>query len=343
MTVDPAISVEAASDADLAAALDALLPAEPHLDYANFQPIASRSGAAQELHRGRWLAAEHRNMALIARDVRGRPLAAARALERPFESEHFGVRMARIEAPVATPEPEMRATALAALYASSYAHLARAGVRHVAMRASTRDAAAAWALQHSGAVHVDTQVSWMCALSRMPHDEPLPAGLVIEVHDRNGVAALAPSAWQRMAAWAGRAFDRGPLVFDLSLPRARACAVYSEWTARVMTGRWADAVLVARRDDGEVVAFISMLRLADVSRAAGVEVCGRGLGATLPEYRGLFTALQREMIARRPLDADYMENETQVSTIGSINVYAKLGMRYLRSTSTFHRRVEPGA
>jgi hypothetical protein len=33
-----------------------------------------------------------------------------------------------------------------------------------------------------------------------------------------------------------------------------------------------------------------------------------------------------------------MENETQVATIGSINVYAKLGFRFLRSTSTFHLR-----
>jgi hypothetical protein len=83
-----------------------------------------------------------------------------------------------------------------------------------------------------------------------------------------------------------------------------------------------------------------MLHLPDVSEAAGAKVFGRGLGATMPDYRGLFTAIQREMIARRPLGAEFMENETQVSTIGSINVYAKLGMRYLRATSTFHRRLE---
>jgi hypothetical protein len=72
----------------------------------------------------------------------------------------------------------------------------------------------------------------------------------------------------------------------------------------------------------------------------GAIVCGRGLGATLPEYRGLFTAIQREMIAARPLGASYMENETQVATIGSINVYAKLGFRYLRSTATYHLRLD---
>jgi hypothetical protein len=109
-----------------------------------------------------------------------------------------------------------------------------------------------------------------------------------------------------------------------------------------MTGDWADAVLVAR-DGDDVVAFISMLDMPDVSEAAGERVCGRGLGATLPEYRGLFTAIQREMIAERPLGAAFMENETQVSTLGSINVYAKLGFRYLRSTGTYHFRLGDGA
>ena len=46
------------------------------------------------------------------------------------------------------------------------------------------------------------------------------------------------------------------------------------------------------------------------------------------------------MITARPLGASYMENETQVATLGSINVYARLGFRYLRSTSTYHLRLD---
>jgi len=46
------------------------------------------------------------------------------------------------------------------------------------------------------------------------------------------------------------------------------------------------------------------------------------------------------MIRARPLGAAWMENETQVATIGSINVYARLGFRYLRSTATFHLRLD---
>jgi hypothetical protein len=317
--------------------LDALLAVEPHLDYANFQPVAERAGAAQALHRERWIAGE--GQAWLVRDASGRAVAALRAAPRPFESAHFGLAMARLEAPIAVAEAEPRFAALRALYATARAELSAAGCAHVAARLSTRDREGCWAVQEAGGRWVDTQVSWMCPLSGTPHDEAVPGALVLEVHDRASVAALPRASWKRLAEWGGAAFDRGPLVFDRTLPAARARAVYESWTERVMTGEWADAVLLAR-DGDEIVAFISMQELPDVSRAARTRVCGRGLGATLQRYRGLFSAIQREMIARRPLGASFMENETQVSTIGSVNVYAKLGFRYLRSTATFHLHLD---
>jgi len=319
-------------------ALDVLLPQEPHLEYANFQPVAQRPGAAASLHRTRWRDPDGRIAALVARED-GRPRGALRLSERPFESAHFGLRMARVDVPLAEAGGERRLRALEALYRSAAERLRDDGFQHLAARVSTRDRAGAWAAQDAGGRWVDTQVSWMCSLSGVPHDEALPGALRVEERDRESLAALPDDAWKRLAEWGGRAFDRGPLVFDLTLPEDRTRRVYSEWTARVMRGEWADVALLAL-DGDEVVAFISMLALPDVSDVSGAKVCGRGLGATLPQYRGLFTAIQREMIARRPLGAEWMENETQAATIGSINVYAKLGFRYLRSTCTFHRRLD---
>ncbi len=326
------------SGAGLEEALEILLPLERELAYANFQPVAARPGAAAALHRERFRAAAERGAAFVARGGDGRPLAAVHYEDRPFESEHFGLAMARLEPPVAVPGADERAQALRALYRGALGGLAEAGVAHVAARASTRDRAAGWVLQELGGFHVDTQVSWMAALPGVPHDSA-PPPVRIEVHDAASVARIDRACWKTLAEWGGRAFDRGPLVFDQTLPHERALRVYQRWTEQVMAGEWADAVLLAR-DGAEVVAFISMQHLPDVSEAAGAAVCGRGLGATLPDYRGLFTAIQREMIAARPLGAAYMENETQAATTGSINVYAKLGFRYLRSTSTFHLRLD---
>jgi hypothetical protein len=325
--------------ATLAAALEPLLAAEPDLPYANFAPLAARAGAAAAVHRERWLAAGE---ALVARGADGTPLAAARIEARDFESEHFGLAMALVERPLAVAEPETRAEALRAVLRAATLHARERGFAHLAARASTRDRVAPWVLQELGAFHVDTQVSWMASLTGMPHDEQVAPPLRIEIRERPAAGDLPRAAWKRLAEWGGRAFDRGPLVFDHTLPQPRALRVYEAWTEQVMAGAWADAVLVAW-DGDEIVAFISMLEMPEVSRAAGAIVCGRGLGATLPEYRGLFTAIQREMVTARPLGASYMENETQVATIGSINVYARLGFRYLRSTATFHLRLDSKA
>lgn len=332
--MDPLVDLE--SGARLAGAVDALLAVEPELPYANFAPIAARAGAAAAIHRDRWT---DRGEVLVARTPGGEALAAIRLDERPFESAHFGLSMATLERPLAVTDPAARLAGLRAALRAAVARARERGFVHLAARASTRDRVAPWALQELGAIHVDTQVSWMAALTGMPHDDALPLGLRFEIRERSHFGELPVAAWKRLAELGGRAFDRGPLVFDLTLPYERALRVYEAWTERVMTGDWADAVLLVW-DGGEIVAFISMLELPDVSREAGAIVCGRGLGATLPEYRGLFTAIQREMITARPLGASYMENETQVATIGSINVYAKLGFRYLRSTATFHLRLD---
>lgn len=332
----PTPRVELEHGERLAEALDSLLAAEPELPYANFAPVAARPGAAVALHRERWIEAGE---ALVARDAEGTPLAAVRVDPREFESEHFELPMATLDRPLAAADPAARVAGLRAVLRAAVEHAHDAGYAHLAARASTRDRATPWVLQELGAFHVDTQVSWMASLTGMPHDEQLAPPLRVEIRERSTPGDLPRSAWKRLAEWSGRAFDRGPLVFDHTLPHARALRVYEAWTERVMAGEWADAVLLAW-DRDEIVAFISMLAMPEVSRAAGAVVCGRGLGATLPEYRGLFTAIQREMIAARPLGALYMENETQAATIGSINVYARLGFRYLRSTSTFHLRLD---
>ena len=80
--------------------------------------------------------------------------------------------------------------------------------------------------------------------------------------------------------------------------------------------------------------------LRDLSEAAGVGVLGRGIGATLPGYRGLFTALQKACAAERPLGAGWLENETQASTVETINVFGKLGHHCLRAIANFHAPLE---
>ncbi len=331
------ISVARERGAALEEALGALLAVEPYLAYANFPPIAPRT---VELHRRWWLAAADAEGALVARDQASIPLATVRLERRAFESAHFGIPIARIDAPAAVPAEDVRLPALRALYGLAWEVLREAGHRHVCALSSTQDRIACRVVQELGAFHVGTKISWMQPLDGRRDEQGLPAPLRIEVVERARIPTLARASWRRLHEWTGAGFDRGPFVFDLDVPGERAAALYQVWTEKAFSGEWAD-VLVVVRDGEEIVAFHAVLVLRDLSEAAGVPVLGRGIGATLPGYRGLFTALQKACAAERPLGAGWLENETQASTVQTINVFGKLGHHCLRSIANFHAPLGP--
>ena len=320
----------------LNAAVEALVSIEPYLAYANFAPIAGRPGGLRGLHVRHWLAAADGLGVLVARDADGQPLAMVRLEHREFESDHFGMPIARIDTPLAVAADDTRAAALRALYPAAIELLRGLGYAHLTTGAATQDRVTCWVLQELTAVHVGTKISWMQALTGQRQAHDLPAPLRIELYDKPDIPRLPERSWQRLLAWTAQGFDRGPFVFDLNVPPARAAALYEVWTEKAMRGEWADVLLVVR-DGEEVVAFHSMMRLPELSEAAGTLIVGRGIGATLPGYRGLFTALQKECAAVRPLGASYLENETQAATIQSIQVFGKLGHQCLRSVASFHR------
>jgi hypothetical protein len=320
-------------------ALDALLPVEPYLAYASFAPVARREGAVAGLHRGRFRRAAAGLGVLVARDDAGHPLAALPLAHRTFESTHFDMAMARVDPPAAVPDPDARLAAMRALFSEATAELRRRGYVHLSAIASTHDRATCWVAQEHGAFHVGSKITWWAPLDGRPAPDSLDGGLRLELHDASTIPTLERSAWQPLVDYAGEGFDRGPMVFDLNVPYERAAGVYQAWTEKAMTGEWADILLIVR-DGSRIVAFNSMRLLPEVSKAAGVGVLGEGIGATLPGYRGLFTALQRACAAWRPLGAGYLENETQASTVPTINVFGKLGHHCIRSLASFHARLD---
>lgn len=323
----------------LGGALDVLLQEEPYLAYANFPAVARREGAVDRLHRARFLRAAPGLGVLVARDAADRPLAALPLAHRAFESAHFDMSMARLDPPAAVSDADARLEAMRALYTAAMTELRQRGYVHVSALVSTHDRGTCWVAQEHGAFHVGSKITWMAPLDGRPAPDLLDSGLQLELHGATTIPSLARASWQRLVDYAAEGFDRGPMVFDLNVPYERAAGVYQQWTEKAMTGEWADVLLVVR-DGDEIVAFNSMKLLPDVSEAAGVGVLGEGIGATLPGYRGLFTALQRACAAWRPLDAGYLENETQASTVPSINVFGKLGHHCIRSVASFHARLD---
>jgi hypothetical protein len=333
------VRIDQERGAQLADTAWTLLSSEPYLAYANFPPMAQRESAVTSLHLARWQEAAEGLGVLVARSEEGKPLAMLRLAHREFESQHFGSSIAQIEAPAAIGDETMRQQALRALYDAACDKLREAGYQHLTALASTQDRIACWAVQETGAFHVGTRISWMQPLTGRRSAHELPVPLRIELYEKADIPKLSRHHWQRLLEWTRDGFDRGPFVFDLNLPRERSTGLYGVWTEKALTGEWADVLLVVR-DGDEAVSFHSMLLLPDMSEAAGVGIVGRGIGATLPGYRGLFTALQKECAAVRPLGTSFLENETQTATIQSIQVFGKLGHQCLRSTASFHMRLD---
>lgn len=332
------IRVEREQGSALAQAVDSLLSKEPYLAYANFAAIAGRDGALLSVHRQHRLRSASNIDTLVARDESGQPLASLSIEPRTFESEHFGMRIGKIDPIIGVGGESLRAGALRSLYAAAFDVMRAQGYDYVTAAASTDDRVAGWILQELQAFYVGTKISWMQPLTGAAYAHRLPDNLRLEVYEHPTQNTLARASWQRLWEWSGRAFDRGPLVFDRNLPLARSTAVYQVWTEKALTGEWAEVLLVVR-DGDEIVGFHTMMLLRELSDAAGVGILGRGIGGTLPEYRGLFTTLQRETCARRPLGGAFLENETQASNVQSIHVFGKLGHQCIRSTASFHRRL----
>ena len=129
---------------------------------------------------------------LVARDAADRPLACARLEPRAFDSQHFGLSMAAVERPLAPADPALRREALAALFRAAFARLRELGVAHVALRTSSDDAAAGWALQQAGAFHVGTQVHFVRALDGTAAPAP-PADVQLEALSADALRGLRPS------------------------------------------------------------------------------------------------------------------------------------------------------
>ncbi|HYC56839.1 MAG TPA: hypothetical protein VEL28_18045 [Candidatus Binatia bacterium] len=317
-----------------AQALDVLLTREPNLVYRNFAPVEGEGGGAAALQRGLWTRKGHR--VLVVREAGGDPVAALKVQEREFESSHFGMPVHAIDVPLACADDATRLSALRIAYAEALDALRAQAAAHVMTQVSTQDRAGCRAVQEQGCFHVGTRISWMAPLTGVRQPHQLPAGLRIERYEHDAIATLPQSSWERLLEYCGHAFDRGPFIFDMDVDAGLAASLYQIWTRKALSGEWSHVLLVVR-DGEEVVAFNAMLLLPELSQAAGVGVLGRGIGASLPQYRGLFTALQKESAAVRPLGAGYLENEAQSATVGSINVFGRLGHPCLRSTASFHR------
>ena len=218
----------------------------------------------------------------------------------PWDSEFFGIRVARVAGDTLTPDTLRLANEFCR----------REEVRCLYFLSRMDDPVTIRAAEDDGFRYVDTRVTFERAL-------PVPAASAPRVRTRLATAADVPA----LAAIAREAHTSSRFYFDASFPRESCARLYETWIRVSCEGSYADAVIVADWE-GSAAGYVTchVDESPPVGRIGLVGVGGRAQG------RGLGDALVRsalEWFGRRELPSSTVV--TQGRNIPAQRLYQKCG------------------
>jgi GNAT superfamily N-acetyltransferase len=237
-----------------------------------------------------------------------------------WESEHFGVRIARLRGDVLTEE----------VLAEADEWCAANRVDCLQLLATPDDAATARLAAERGFFLTDAQITYARTLGT-PDDAlpPPPESATIRRAREDDVPALRELA--------GRSHRTGRFHFDERLPGDLCDDVYRRWIERdVLQPEW--AVVVAEDGDGIVGYFSSRLPEAGSERTTAsigaVDERGQGRGIGV----GMFSASLADV---RDAGARYVESRANARNIGSLRLHPSSGFAVLSVGLWYHRWLVP--
>lgn len=268
------------------------------------------------------------NLSVRAADQERHAIVVARPLR--WDSDFFGVRMARVDYLVAS--PDARALLDVALGASLDACRA-AAILHITARVDAEDVAAVDLLERRGFRLMDALVTYRIRPENKPPDEVRDIGTIrdFDVRDTDQVMDIAGDAF---AGYLGR-FQHDPRV-----PADRAGAFYLEWARKGLSGEMADKVLVSVNSEDAVIGFLFFRRREPASSVARVPIFGGGLGACRRDSPGAYPGLIRAGALWAQEHGGVAECQTQNYNFPVIRVYEAAGGTYVRAEYTLHAWLE---
>lgn len=243
-----------------------------------------------------------------------------------WDSDFFGVGMARIDYILASPEaPAVTDAALGAALDACRA----AGIPHITARVDVEDVGTVDLLERRGFRLMDALVTYRIRPEEKRPGDVREVGTIrdFDARDMDQVMAIARDAF---AGYVGR-FQR-----DAHVPADRAEAFYLEWTRKGLSGDMADKVLVSTTSDDAVIGFLFFRRREPASTVGRVPVFGGGLGACRRDSPGAYPALIRAGALWAQDHGAVAECQTQNYNFSVIRVYEAAGGTYVRAEYTFH-------
>jgi len=311
----------AASDVAL---IEPLLVAYPFKPYRHYRAYSRKTQTA--IMRAEVAAAVDvaSNLSVLATDGERQAMTIARSLN--WDSEFFGVRMARIDYLVTSADaPRLLDAALGATLDACR----EAAISHITARVDVADVRTVDLLERRGFRLMDALVTYRIRPQATPLGEVRDVGAIRDF-DQGDVEPVMNIARDAFAGYVGR------FQHDAHIPRGRAEAFYLEWARKGLSGDMADKVLVSTNAAGEVIGFLFFRRREPASTVARAAVFGGGLGACRRDSPGAYPGLIRAGAIWAEARGGVAECQTQNYNFPVIRVYETAGGTYVRGEYTMH-------
>ncbi len=245
----------------------------------------------------------------------------------PWDSEFFGVRMARIDYVVTSADAP--ASLIEAALEGTLSACRETSIPHVTARVDVEDIPAVHVLVGRGFRLMDALVTYRIK----PQEDHGAAVRTVGLHrdfEQTDAEEVLDIAREAFRGYVGR-FQHDPHV-----PADRAEEFYLEWTRACIAGAMADKRFVSVNSSGRVIGYLFFRRREPVSTVGGVPLHGGGIGACRRSEPGAYAGLIRAATAWSHEHGAISECQTQNYNFTVIRVYEAAGGHYVRAEYTLH-------
>jgi GNAT superfamily N-acetyltransferase len=257
----------------------------------------------------------------------GEVLGAATVVPLEFDSQLYGMKMAKFGWILAAGNTTRRRVVKRRLVDTAVREATRFGYQHLAARVPAIEHDSVHALESAGFRSMDVQVT--LAADRPPSAPPVMCRGVT-------ISPFVSSDLPQLLDFSTEAYGESRLFVDPDLPRASTQRLYRQWVENDCQCR-AHAVFVARMD-GVPVGYVTCL-LHDPHPGFGIAGCGDiDLIAVIPiaRGRGVGLALVQTALAWFAMRTNRVIVKTQVTNYAAIALYQRAGFVLQQAFQTLH-------
>jgi hypothetical protein len=246
-----------------------------------------------------------------------------------WDTEHFGIPMARIKHILGGVDPELDLAAKKMLIAAGTEELRRSGVKHVAVRLSADDAHSIFALQQAGYYLADSMAEYYFNYRKTTVPQ-VAHTCEMKLFDPNDLELVKRSSKTIFKNYLGRFHS------DPNLDREKADQLYEKWIINSCTGLADDCILALM--NGKLAGITSVKMQRGPNAVLPLKLGEVALVGVVPECRGLKVCTSLISYAQKYFDGkiDQLQYATQVNNFYVHGILVKLGFLMKYAFHTFH-------